>query len=511
MSIRRQLNKSLLVSLFLLFAVFCLALFLLFKQIMLKEFDHTLLLKAQTLASLVEFEIEGEHHNRKRVDFEIEFHEKNLPEFQKGENPEYYKLSSGGKILAESKSFEGHSIKEIGKFPMEETKPYDVVYDIYNVKLPNGKKGRAIGYIFFAKPEEDDEERGEHSGEHGGEHGEGHRSKHGRSQPEKKVPKKIAADIPQLSLLLARSREEMDQSVFSLLLAMIALGVVLPFAVIPIINRALTTGLSPLKQIASETETIKPDNLAHRFDCENLPEELKPIASRLNDLLDRVETALAREQRFNADVAHELRTPIAELRALSEVGLKNSGTEDPKTYFEDSLEIALRMEHLSTALLELKRIEAKRYKINPTKINLSQLIQECWKVFSETAKTKGLKLHFELDKSVEIESDKTLMEAILKNLFSNAVSHSIQDGDIYCKLETNSTGFILTLSNSHNSLCEDDLDHLFEPFWSKDASRTDAHHCGLGLSLLKVYAETLDLQIDVSLENPNKISFSIYS
>ena len=346
MSIRRQLKKDLLASLFLLFGVFCFALFLLFKQLLLKEFDNALLLKAQTFASLVEYEYKGEHLGRKRIEFEIEFHEKNIPEFQKGKNPEYYKLSTfrGGKLLAESESFEGHTLNETVKFGPEDIKPYHVHYGINDVKLPSGKNGRAITYVFYPKPEGEDES-----------HGENESTRSRAKEPQKKI-QESEAPVPELSLVLALSREAIDQSALSLLSAMAVLGFLLPLAVILFINQTLSKSLAPLDQIARETESINPENLAHRFDSTQLPDELQPIALRLNELLERVQTALQREQRFNSDVAHELRTPIAELRTLSEVGLKNVGKENPQTYFEDSLDIALRMEHLTTALLELKRI-----------------------------------------------------------------------------------------------------------------------------------------------------------
>ena len=100
---------------------------------------------------------------------------------------------------------------------------------------------------------------------------------------------------------------------------------------------------------------------------------------------------------------------------------------------------------------------------------------------------------------------------MLKNLFSNAVDHADEGGVIHCRLQTSSPEFQLQITNTQTSLTEQDLPHIFEPFWSKDASRSDSRHCGLGLSLLKVYAETLNLRLDVNLLQPDKIRFSIQS
>jgi signal transduction histidine kinase len=81
-------------------------------------------------------------------------------------------------------------------------------------------------------------------------------------------------------------------------------------------------GLSPLNQLANQAASITADSLATRFPTEIWPGELTPISSRLNDLLERLEQSFERERRFSADLAHELRTPIAELRSLAELALK---------------------------------------------------------------------------------------------------------------------------------------------------------------------------------------------
>jgi two-component system sensor histidine kinase QseC len=116
--------------------------------------------------------------------------------------------------------------------------------------------------------------------------------------------------------------------------------------------------LRPLSSLAKRAETIHASSLQLRFPTDNIPVELLPIAQRLNDLLARLEASFAREQRFSADVAHELRTPIAELRTLAEVALKWPDDVN-QAALKEALNIALQMESVATGLMALARCDGR--------------------------------------------------------------------------------------------------------------------------------------------------------
>jgi len=112
------------------------------------------------------------------------------------------------------------------------------------------------------------------------------------------------------------------------------------------------------------------------------------------------------------------------------------------------------------------------------------------------------------DKAI-INSDKTLLAAILKNLFSNAVIHTPDGGVVCCEIKTKESGFDFSLKNTNNQLVPEDLENLFEPFWMKDLSRTDSMSNGLGLSLVAAYAELLGLELKTNLDEIDLFEISM--
>ena len=135
---------------------------------------------------------------------------------------------------------------------------------------------------------------------------------------------------------------------------MAILAVLNVIAVFLIVRRSL----NPLRTLASCTREIGPDNLHLRLPTNGLPTELTPICSCVNDLLDRLDQAFKRERRFTSDVAHELRTPIAELRALAEVASRYpNDPEFARNALRDAVGVAKQMQSLVTTLLALVRSE----------------------------------------------------------------------------------------------------------------------------------------------------------
>jgi len=118
------------------------------------------------------------------------------------------------------------------------------------------------------------------------------------------------------------ARDELTEALTALAFALLGCGAGLLALTVLVVPRLLRRELVPLDALAEQASHINADSLAMRFPISPLPGELIPISTRLNDLLARLELSFERERRFSADLAHELRTPIAELRTLAEVALK---------------------------------------------------------------------------------------------------------------------------------------------------------------------------------------------
>src|SRR5690606_30406849 len=109
------------------------------------------------------------------------------------------------------------------------------------------------------------------------------------------------------------------------------------------------TGLRPLGRLTREVHEIDLDGARRRVTTSDLPAELAPVAGKLNELLERVESTFERERRFTSHAAHELRTPLAELKVMAELGLRWPDEMTPR-HVEDMLEVVGELEALIDAL-----------------------------------------------------------------------------------------------------------------------------------------------------------------
>ena len=173
--------------------------------------------------------------------------------------------------------------------------------------------------------------------------------------------------------------------------SLLAVGGCALAAMAALVPWSVQRGLRPLIRLRREVATVHAGSLATRFSVLSLPAELQPIASGLNDLLARLEGAFLREQRFTATAAHELRTPLAELRALAEVNLTTPATvAEQVESWRDALQATLRMQTLAARLLDLARVEGSRTLLSTRwKIDLPAAVSETWQALSVRASAKG--------------------------------------------------------------------------------------------------------------------------
>ena len=230
-----------------------------------------------------------------------------------------------------------------------------------------------------------------------------------------------------------------------------------------------------------------------------MPAELRPIAERLNDLLARLDEAFQRERRVTADIAHELRTPIAELRALAEVGLK----WPEEAAFQDAFQIAQRMETLVTGLLALARHESGKQPVGREPVALANLVDKVWQPIAERA--RGRQLDVAIEVTGDWQTDPILLRLIVGNLLANAVEYAPNRG----KIRVVGNDSLLEISNSTDDLTREDLPHLFERFWRKDVSRTDAGHSGLGLTLARAATAALGLELTAEMPEAGMLRLSL--
>jgi signal transduction histidine kinase len=448
-SIRRALGRRLVLALFLVLALIGGGLHLLVQRLLTAHFDAALAEKTRVLAGLMKQEHGG---------FELELGETPMPEFERPVEPEYFQLWLGERVFQRSRS--------LG--PGELPRPSGAALSFADLPLPDGRRGRAAWLRFPVRIDVD-----------------GDRSA---------VPAKPAL----AALVVARGRGPLDQALRSVRLALIAAGLLLLVGVPLAVARVVRAELRPLDRLAERASAIDAGSLDAGFPVAGLPAELHPIATRLNDLLQRLSGAFERERRFSADVAHELRTPIAELRALAEVALQGPESAESARQFQDVLGAALQMEALVGTLLTLARCQAGRQPVAREPIDLSRALGDAWAPLAEKARAKALLVRRSVPETF-VHTDRLLLGSILGNLLGNAVEYAPPGGELSFEVVRGEHAAEVIIANPNAGLTTEDLTHAFEPFWRKDAARSDGRHGGLGLSLVAAFARLIGAEVRLDL------------
>ena len=470
-SIQRHLVASQLATVLGIAAVVGLFLYVHARERLIEGFDDALTAKAQAVEGMIVRQPDG--------GFELNPLLNAMPEFRAKKHTAYYEAwVADGEVIAKSPSLRGH---DLARLPMPSG-----ANRIQNIQLPSGDStARAVTLRFVPALDADDETAS-------------------HSPP---LPRRIPAPVA-VMLVVAQDRHDLDKTLWmfgsSLLLgaAFLAIGTVISIIL------TVRQGLHPLRRLASEANRIDAGSLHYRFPTAGVPMELLPIYATLNGLLTRLNDAFTRQRRFTADAAHELRTPIAELRAMAEVALKWPEDASPRQNYLDALAIADQMERLVGALLDIARVESGVQSVRVDTVDLCDLVHQAWKVYEQEALAKALSVRFQIGPAL-VECDRALLLPLVSNLLSNAVHHARSGGWVECRDVGDGDFHELTICNTCDNLSSDDLPYLFEPFWRKDASRSSNVHAGLGMSLVSAYAAALGIPVRAALPTPDVFQISI--
>lgn len=260
--------------------------------------------------------------------------------------------------------------------------------------------------------------------------------------------------LGRVNIMVARSREEMDASLFRLKIAIVSIGLLAAGGFTLLLELALRSGLRPLAKLGDQAARIDAESLGARFPANRVPGEMRPIVERLNDLIARLEQSFARERRFSADLAHELRNPVAALRSIAEVAQKWPEEATDENY-EDIRTIAEELQVTIENMLLLTRLENPDSETEKKEIGIGELIDECWLAFSPRAETRGVALENRMPGEVTIETDPKLLRVIISNLLSNGAEYAPEGSRIV--VEEGSEADILKVSNPAPQLTPDDL------------------------------------------------------
>ena len=258
--------------------------------------------------------------------------------------------------------------------------------------------------------------------------------------------------------------------------------------------------LAPVDEITQDARSITFQNISCRLQVPDTKDELHRLAVTLNEMMERLELAFQRITQFTADASHELRTPIALIRATAEVTLLEQRA--PKIYQSALADILLEAERttkLIENLLTLARADSKSLPVALAPVDLTGQLRSVCVQGAALAGAKHLSFLQSIpDEPAEVRGDADMLRQLLLILIDNAVKYTPSGGDIEVELAMLSEKTEVIVRDSGIGIASENLDHVFERFYRVDKVRQrDSGGVGLGLSIARCIADIHSAEISV--------------
>jgi two-component system, OmpR family, heavy metal sensor histidine kinase CusS len=286
---------------------------------------------------------------------------------------------------------------------------------------------------------------------------------------------------------VAQDRSE-DES-FTLQFGFLVAGVLLA-GIIASVLIAVTVakrGLQPLAAMTQSLQRVGPHRLHERVPPTEWPRELQPVAVAFDDMLDRLESSFTRLSQFSADLAHELRTPLANIRGEAEVALtRPRSPNEYQAVIESSVAECARLSGIIDNLLFLARAEAAESQVHRSTFDGGAAIEKI-ATYNETIAAER-HLDIRCEGQGQVFADPVLFGRAVSNLVDNAVRFTAEGGRITISLTTNAEGAEIVVTDNGCGIAPEHIPRVFDRFYRVDSSRS-TEGTGLGLALVKSIAD----------------------
>ncbi len=420
-----------------------------------KQFDRNLSDRVLGFASVL-FQVEDH--------VEFEFSGQLMPEYERTTAPSYFELRfEDGRLLERSESLAEKDL-DVPVAPTSGPRHWSAA-------LPDGRPGRFVAELLEVH----------------------------HVYPEEGPKRPRAARVV---VVVARGIEELVAAQRALLANVVVVSLLLVLGIGFLSWRVVKQGLEPANRLAAALDSVNVDRLPKRLNLGPLPSELRPVADKTDALIARVDTALERERRTSADIAHELRNPISELLTVSEVALRDRNDAAGARHALGTVrDIAWRMGGLVSTLLKLARLDMGAETFDRESVDLGSLVCELSRSLGAVQQERGLRFDNRVASGEAVEGDPEILRIVVSNLLNNALYYAPRYSAIACRFERTGADWKLVLENDAAELTPEDLRFLSEPFWRKDRARVDRNRSGLGLALSCALVEKNGMGLSFAISN----------
>lgn len=247
-------------------------------------------------------------------------------------------------------------------------------------------------------------------------------------------------------------------------------------------------GMRPVGAITATAQGIGSSTLDKRIPIAGLPSELSTLADTFNRMMDRLEEAFGRLTSLSVDLAHELRTPVNNLRGEVEVALGKPRTAGAyRETLESLLEESVGLSEMIDALMFLARAENPETQIVRTAIGIPRELREASEFYEPAASEAGVALGVSVpDEPFLASVDRTLFQRALSNLMTNAITHTPAGGRIQLRATCTGSTLVLQVADTGTGIPAEHVARVSDRFYRADASRSGTSGgLGLGLAIVK--------------------------
>jgi two-component system heavy metal sensor histidine kinase CusS len=277
----------------------------------------------------------------------------------------------------------------------------------------------------------------------------------------------VARNMSDRWLLLDRYRDTLHMAgVAGVLLAML-LGYLL-----------IRAALRPLRDIAASASLVTVNRLNTRIAVARVPSELEALVASLNAMLERVEQGFQRLSRFTADLAHDMRTPLGNMRGAAEVALARPRSVDEyESLLASNLEECDRLSRMIESVLFLARAEHPQFVKHMREFDAALELTHIAEYFEGLA--DDAKVRVRVSGAASLTADLELFRRAVSNLLANAIRYTPPGGEIVLDANTSADAVQVSVSNEGQPIATEHLERIFDRFYRVDPSRSSLPSSGL--------------------------------
>lgn len=270
---------------------------------------------------------------------------------------------------------------------------------------------------------------------------------------------------------------------------------------------------APIDRLTRIARHIEAGDLHERVPVPRSKDEIQSLALTFNEMIERIDKAFTRQRRFVADASHELRTPVAAIRSMTDVVLAQSTPIESAEYvtvLRDVNAEAERMGHLINGLLLLARSDENQVLLENEPVHLDQLASDVAATIEPLAIERGITLEVVAKQSTIVMGDEVRLIQVIMNLLDNAIIYSNRGDEVKLEVKTEQSKALMIVSDTGIGIAKDHLDHLFERFYRVDPARSRAAgSTGLGLAIVDWIVHAHNGSITVESEVGKGTTFTV--